>query len=85
MTEEWFLTLTDVADALACTRGQVDELIERGELTLAPGRQRRIAHSELCAFVTRIQSDAMALGVEPFFTPSLVASRPTTIVDNHDR
>lgn len=84
MTDEWFLTLTDVAEALDCSRAHVEELIERGELTLEPGRPPRVAHGTVCAFVSRMQSEAITLGIEPRVAPSFAVSRPTDVLDNHD-
>jgi excisionase family DNA binding protein len=76
MNDEWLLTVADVADALGSCHDDVIALIALGELEFVPGRRRRIAHSELRAYVARMQTDALALGRKPLGEPSLIASQP---------
>lgn len=83
MSDEWLLSLSDVAEALGCGRTTVLELIDRGDLVVAPGRRLRVAHSELRAFVEHMQSGALSLGVEPIGEPGLLASQPTGLLHEH--
>lgn len=83
MNDEWLLTVTDVADALGCGHDDVIALIALDELAFIPGRRRRVAHSELRAYVARMQIDALALGRRPLGQPSLIASQPFR-ADNND-
>lgn len=83
MSDEWLLSITDVAEALGCGRTTVLELIERGELDVVPGRRLRVAHSALRAFVEHMQNGALSLGVEPIGVPGLLASQPTGLLNDH--
>jgi len=78
---DWLLSLTDVAESLGCTHDEVATLIARGDLGVAPGRPRRVAHSELRRYVGHMQSSALALGFSPFSVPSLMASQPIGVSD----
>jgi excisionase family DNA binding protein len=82
MNDEWLLTVTDVAEALGSCHDDVMALVALGELEFAPGRRRRIAHSELRAYVARMQIDALALGRKPLGEPSLIASQPIRANDD---
>jgi hypothetical protein len=82
MTDEWLLTVADVAESLGCTHDDVLALVSLDELTFVPGRRRRIAHSELRGYVARMQEDALALGRHPRGKPSLIASQPIAVDDN---
>lgn len=77
MSDEWLLSIADVADALGCGRSTVLDMIDRGELAVVPGRRIRIAHSELRTFVEHMQRGALSLGIEPVGEPGLLASQPT--------
>jgi hypothetical protein len=83
MNADWLLTVSDVAESLGCSHDDVAALIAGGELEVAPGAPRRVAHSELRRFVAHMQSSALALGVSPLSVPSLVASQPIR-VDHED-
>jgi excisionase family DNA binding protein len=84
MVEEWMLTVADVAEVLGTSRENVSELIERHELRVVPGRRVRVTHAAVIEFVAAMQHDALMLGREPDFVPSIVASRPFAILDeNH--
>jgi hypothetical protein len=78
---DWLLSLPDVAESLGCSHDDVATLIARGELEVAPGTARRVAHSELRRFVGQMQSSALALGVSPLPVPSLMASQPIGVGD----
>jgi excisionase family DNA binding protein len=82
MTDEWLLTVADAADSLGCSDDEVLALISLDELAFVPGRRRRIAHSELRAYVARMQGDALALGRHPRGKPSLIASQPIAVDNN---
>lgn len=77
MTDEFFLTPTDIAEALGCSRIAVLELIEQGELTYASGHGRRVAHSTIEAFVNRQRGAALTLGMQTDISPSFASSRPS--------
>jgi excisionase family DNA binding protein len=79
MSEEWLLTIADVAETLGCSLDQVETLIAEEKLAVAPGPIRRVAHTELREFVTSMQSGALALGVTPLPVQSLLASQPVRI------
>jgi hypothetical protein len=81
MTDDWLLSLSDVAESLGCSHDDVATLIARGELAVTPGPHRRVAHSELRRFVAHMQSSALALGIYPLAVPSLVASQPIRVGD----
>ena len=83
MTEDWLLSLPDVAESLGCSLDDVVALIVSAELAVAPGPTRRVAHSELRRYVAHMQSSALALGVLPLSSPSLVASQPIRIRDEN--
>lgn len=78
---DWLLSLPDVAESLGCTHDDVATLIARGDLGVAPGTTRRVAHSELRRFVAHMQSSALTLGVYPLSVPSLIASQPIGVGD----
>ena len=80
MTEEWLLTVADVAEVLGISKDEVSSFIARNELTVTPGRRIRIAHSAVVEFVTTMQQDALTLGRELDFEPSIIASRPSPVV-----
>lgn len=82
MTEEWFLSPSDVAEALGCTRADVMDLIARGEIVATPGRRTRIPHSEVRTYVQHMQIGAFTLGRDPLGNPNLLASQPTVDVDD---
>lgn len=84
MTDDWFLTLTDVAESLGCTHDHVVGLITNAELVTAAGAPRRVAHSELRRYVAHMQSSALALGVTPLTVPSLMASQPIRVRHEDD-
>jgi excisionase family DNA binding protein len=84
MTEEWMLTVADVAEVLGTAREQVSAIIARGELPVVPGRRVRITHAAVIEYVAAMQRDALTLGREPDFIASIVGSRPLTIVDQDD-
>jgi excisionase family DNA binding protein len=81
MTNDWTLTLTDVADVLACTREDVLAAIDEGHLRVMPGRKVRVAHRDLLEFVAATQRAALSLGSMPLFEPNLIASRPVESLD----
>jgi hypothetical protein len=81
MTDEWLLSLPDVAESLGCSHDDVAALIAGAKLAVAPGTALRVAHSELRRFVAHMQSSALALGVSPLSVPSLVASQPIRVGD----
>jgi excisionase family DNA binding protein len=84
MTEEWMLTVADVAEVLGTSREHVAGFIARDELRVEPGRKIRIAHAALAEFVASRQRDALMLGQEPDFVPSILGLRPASVVDeNH--
>lgn len=83
MTDDWLLTLPDVAEALDCSHDDVRALIANAQLAVIPGASRRVAHSELRRFVAHMQSSALALGVSPLAVPSLVASQPVGVGDEN--
>jgi excisionase family DNA binding protein len=83
MAEEWMLTVADVAEVLGTTREKVVGFIEREELAVVPGRSVRVAHAAVIEFVAATQRDALMLGREPDFVPSIVGSRPFAIVDEN--
>ncbi len=82
MSDEWLLSLADVAEALRCTRDEVTVLIARRDLATIPGRHPRVAHTELVRFVAEAQRAALALGQDPIFEPSLIALRPAVFLDD---
>ncbi|MEY4898378.1 MAG: hypothetical protein RL294_189 [Actinomycetota bacterium] len=84
MTEEWLLTVADAAEVLGTSREQVAGFIARDELPVAPGRRVRVAHAAVVEFVAAMQRDALMLGKEPHFVPSIVGSGPFAIVDEND-
>jgi len=84
MTEEWMLTVADVAEVLGTSRENVSAIIARDELPLVPGRRVRVTHAALIEFVSAMQRDALMLGREPDYLPSIVGSRPITFVDKDD-
>lgn len=79
MTNDWLLTLSDVAESLGCSHDHVVTLIAEGQLAVAPGTARRVGHAELRRFVAHMQSRALALGVTPLAVPSLMASQPIPV------
>ena len=83
MTEEWLLSVADVAEVLGTSREHVASFIASERLTVIPGRRTRVAHSALVEFVAEMQRDALMLGRDPDFTPTLLASRPGAVVDNN--
>ncbi len=84
MVEEWMLTVADVAEVLGTSREKVAAIIAREELPVVPGRRVRVTHTAVIEFVSAMQRDALMLGREPDFVPSIVGSRPFTIVDEDD-
>lgn len=82
MAEEWMLTVADVAEVLGTSRENVSALIAREELPVVPGRRVRVTHAAVIEFVAAMQYDALMLGREPDFAPSIVASRPFAILDD---
>ena len=76
MTDDWMLTLTDVADVLGCTRDDVLAAISEGHIRVMPGRKVRVSHRDLLEFVASTQRAALSLGSTPIFEPNLIASRP---------
>jgi excisionase family DNA binding protein len=83
MTEEWMLTVADVAEVLGTSREKVAGFIARCELPVAPGRKVRITHTAVVEFVNAMQRDALTLGREPDFVASIVGSQPSAIVDDN--
>jgi excisionase family DNA binding protein len=84
MAEEWMLTVADVAEVLGTSRENVAGFIARKELPVVPGRRVRVTHAAVIEFVAAMQLDALMLGRDPDFVPSLVGSRPITITDKND-
>ena len=84
MSEEWLLTVADVAEALGCTLDHVEALIANAQLAATSAPVRRITHTELRRFVTSMQSTALALGVSPLPVSSLLASQPIRVRDEHE-
>lgn len=79
MSEDWLLTVADLAETLGCSLDQVETLIAEEKLAVVPGPIRRVAHTELRRFVTSMQNGALALGITPLPVPSLLASQPVRI------
>lgn len=84
MTEEWMLTVADVAEVLGTSREDVAGFIARDELRVAPGRRVRVAHSAVIEFVAAMQREALMLGKDPDCAPSILGSRPVTIVEQNN-
>lgn len=84
MTEEWMLTVADVAEVLGTSRECVAGFIASEELRVVPGRRVRVTHTAVAEFVAARQRDALTLGLEPDFAPSILGSRPTAVVDQND-
>ena len=76
MTDDWMLTLTDVAEVLGCTRDDVLAAIAEGHLRVMSGRKVRVSHRDLLEFVAATQRAALTLGSSSLFEPNLIASRP---------
>ena len=81
MTDDWMLTLTDVAEVLGCTRDDVLAAITEGHIRVIPGRKVRVAHRDLLEFVAATQRAALSLGSTPPFEANLIASRPAESLD----
>ena len=81
MAEEWMLTVADLAEVLGTSREKVAAIIAREEIPVVPGRTVRVTHAAVIEFVTAMQRDALMLGRDPDFVPSIVGSRPFAIVD----
>lgn len=76
MIDEFFLSPTDVAEALGCSAKDVLCLIENGDLVAHRSRGWRIGHRELARYVQTVQSTSIALGVEPSIHVTFASSRP---------
>jgi excisionase family DNA binding protein len=84
MVEEWMLTVADVAEVLGTSRERVAGLIARDELRVVPGRKIRVTHTAVAEFVASRQRDALMLGQEPDFAPSILGLRPAIVIDEHN-
>ncbi len=84
MTEEWLLTVEDVAEVLGTTRDTVVAIIAREELPVEPGRKVLVSHAAVKEYVAAMQRDALMLGREPEFVPSILGSRPCSVIDEDD-
>lgn len=84
MTEEWMLTVADVAEVLGTSRERVAGFIAREELLVVPGRKIRVTHAALAEFVASRQREALMLGQDPDFVPSILGLRPATVIDENN-
>ena len=84
MAEEWILTVADVAEVLGTSRERVAGLIARDELRVVPGRKIRVTHTAVAEFVASRQRDALMLGQEPDFVPSILGLRPAIVIDENN-
>ncbi len=76
MTDDLFLTPTDVAEALGCDLAVVMDLINSNGLAAVKRRGWRIAHAELARYIVETQRSAWELGQSVTTIPSFFASRP---------
>lgn len=63
MTEDLYLTLTDVAEVLGCDISAVTTLITTGHLDAIQRRGWRVSHAALARFISRSRRDAFELGL----------------------
>lgn len=76
MTDEWILSVADIADALHCTVDDVLAAVGSGELPAQSTNPIRVSHDDLRTFVRDRQRDALILGTSTSFSPDVLASRP---------
>jgi hypothetical protein len=76
MTNDVWLTPTDVAEAFHCSVADVLVAIENGQLPARRSRGLRIAHSDLEIFAATLLRSGIALGEASQFEPNFVFSRP---------
>ena len=84
MNDEWILGVADVADALRCRVDDVLALVSSGELPTLSMNPIRVRHDDLRAFVRDRQRDALTLGTTDAFSPDMLASRPTSALNDND-
>jgi hypothetical protein len=84
MSEEWMLTVADVAEVLGTSREIVAGFIAREELSVVPWRRVRVTHTAVAEFVAARQRAALMLGQEPDFAPSILGSRPPAVTDENN-
>jgi hypothetical protein len=63
MTEEFFLSFTDVAEALECSIEDVKALVRQGDLTVESGPFPTVSHAELSRYIQMIRHEHLALGI----------------------
>lgn len=63
MTEEFFLSFTDVAEALECSIEDVKALVRQSDLTVESGPFPTISHAELSRYIQMIRHEHLALGI----------------------
>jgi hypothetical protein len=76
MTEEFFLSFTDVAEALECSHDDVRALVRRGDLIAESGPFPAISHSELSRYIQVAQREKLTLGIDGEALVDFELSRP---------
>lgn len=76
MTDDVYLTPTDVSEALNCTLDATMELIASGRLPAIQSRGWKVAHSDLSRFIASAQHEALQLGHDSIAGAAFALSRP---------
>ena len=77
MTDDMYLTLTDVAEALGCDVSEVASLITAGHLDAIQRRGWRVSHAALAQFLNRSRRDAFELGLSTSSADDFALLRPS--------